>query len=60
VKLSHADIAKINVLTDVALATICLAFYIWGAYWHHVVNTSEPSVCSGDAALCKITLTTCY
>ena len=23
-------------------------------------NTTEPSVCGGDAALCQITLTTCY
>jgi len=25
-----------------------------------VVNTTELSVCGGDAALCQITLTTCY
>jgi len=23
-------------------------------------NTIEPSMCGGDAALCQITLTTCY
>jgi len=23
-------------------------------------NTTEPSMCGGDAALCQITLTTCY
>ena len=23
-------------------------------------NTTEPSVCGGDAALCQIALTTCY
>ena len=27
-----------------------------GAYWRHL----EPSMCGGDAALCQITLTTCY
>jgi len=30
------------------------------AHWHNVENTIEPSICSGDAALCQITLTTCY
>jgi len=37
-----------------------LAFYIWGAHWRHLANTTEPSMCGGDVALCKITLTTCY
>jgi len=37
-----------------------LAFYIWGAFWCHMVNTTEPSVCSSNAALCQITLTTCF
>jgi len=32
---------------------------IWGARWHHLANTTEPSVCGGDAALCQITLTAC-
>jgi len=36
-----------------------LAFYIWGAHWHHLKNTTEPSMCGGDAALCQITWTTC-
>jgi len=31
-----------------------------GAHWHHLANTSEPSVCSGDAVLCQITLTTLF
>jgi len=31
----------------------------WGTHWCHLVNTTEPSVCGGDAALCQITLTTC-
>jgi len=59
VKLSDEDIADFEVLRDVAMATI-LAFYIWGAHWRHLTNTTEPSMCGGDAALCQITLTTCY
>jgi len=31
-----------------------------GAHWRNLANTNEPSVCGGDAALCQITLTTCY
>jgi len=27
-----------------------------GAHWRHLANMIEPSVCSGDAALCQITL----
>jgi len=60
VKLLDEDIADFEVLRDVAMATIFLAFYIWGAHWHHLANTTEPSMCGGDAALCQITLTTCY
>ena len=30
------------------------------AHWHDLANTIKPSVCGGDAALCQITLTTCY
>ena len=37
-----------------------LAFYIWGAHWRHLKNTTELSVCGGHAALCQITLTTCF
>jgi len=37
-----------------------LAFFIWGAHWRHLKNTTEPSMCGGDAALCQITLTTCW
>ena len=29
------------------------------ARWHNLLNTIEPSVCSGDAACCQITLTGC-
>jgi len=35
------------------------AFYICGAHWRYPANTTEPSVCGGDAALYQITLTTC-
>jgi len=31
-----------------------------GAHWRHLANTTEPSVCGGDAALCQITLTSYY
>jgi len=37
-----------------------LAFCIWGAHWRHLPNTTAPSVRGGDAALCQITMTTCY
>jgi len=30
------------------------------AHWRHLANTTEPSVCGCDVALCQITLTTCY
>ena len=28
--------------------------------WRHLANTTELSMCGGDAALCQITLTTCW
>jgi len=31
----------------------------WGAHWRHLANTTEPSMCGCDAALCQITLTSC-
>ena len=31
-----------------------------GAYWRNLSNTIGQSVCGGDAALCQITLTTCF
>jgi len=31
-----------------------------GAHWHLLANAIEPSMWSGDAAFCQITLTTCY
>jgi len=30
------------------------------AHWRHLANTIEPSVCCSNAALCHITLTTCW
>ena len=30
------------------------------AHWCHLVNTIAPFICYDDAALCQITLTTCY
>jgi len=35
-------------LRDVVMATI-LAFYIWGAHWCHLANTTEPPMRGGDA-----------
>jgi len=60
VKLSDEDIADFEVLRDVAMANIFFGFYIWGAHWRHLANTTEPPLCSGNAALCQITLTTCF
>jgi len=31
-----------------------------GAHWRNLANTTEPSMYGGDAALCQITLTTCF
>jgi len=44
VKLSHEDIAEIEVLTDVIMATIFLACNIWSVHWHHLANTSDTCV----------------
>jgi len=30
------------------------------AYWRHMANTTEPSVCDDDVSLCQITLTACF
>jgi len=43
-----ADIDDTLHLKDVAVATT-LAFYIWGAHWRHLANTTEPSMCGGDS-----------
>jgi len=32
----------------------------WRTHWRHLANTTESCFCGGDAALCQITLTTCY
>ena len=31
-----------------------------GARWRQLANTTEPSVCGGDAVYRQITLTTCF
>ena len=31
-----------------------------GVHWRHLANTTELSMCGGNAACCQITLTTCY
>ena len=59
VKLSEEDIADFELLRDVAMATI-FGFLYSGSHWRHLKNTTEPPTCGGDAALCQITLTTCY
>ena len=52
-----------EVLRDVAMATIFGFIYIIiyaCTHSRHLANTTESSMCGGDAALCQITLTTCY
>ena len=49
VKLSDEDIADFEVLRDIAIATVFGFLYM-----------GRTSMCGGDAALCQITLTTCY
>jgi len=34
--------------------------YVQGAHQRHLANTTEPSMCGGDAACCQITLATCF
>jgi len=58
VKLSDEDIADFEVLRDVAMAIIFVFLYM-GAHWRYLKNTTETSMCGGDAALYQITLTTC-
>ena len=48
-----------EMLRDVAVATI-FGFVYMGAHWRHLANTTEPSMCGGNAALCQITVTNCY
>jgi len=59
VKLSDEDIADFEVLRNVAMATI-FGFLYMGSHWRHLANTTKQSTCGADAALCQITLTTCY
>jgi len=40
--------------------TIWWAFIRCGSHWRHLANTTEPSVCGDNVALCQMTLTTCY
>ena len=58
---SHAKTAEpiqmpFGLWTLVAEGSMCYM----GAHWRHLANTTEPSVCGGDAALCQIIMTTCY
>ena len=55
----NADIADTLHLADVAMATIFWLYIYMGAHWRHLANTTEPSVCGGNVALCQITLTIC-
>ena len=52
--------ADFEVIRDIAMATIFLAFYVYGAHWRHLANTTGPSICGSDATLCQTTFTTCY
>jgi len=56
VKLSDEDIADFEVLRDVCSLSwqTFLESVIWGAHWRHLANTTEPSVCGGDAAYVKL------
>ena len=40
----NADVADVLHLSDDATATTFSAFYISGAHWRHLANTTEPSV----------------
>ena len=60
----HVRFEPIRVLnsdrSDLILAGSFDPYLHGGAHWCHVANTTEPSVCGGDVALCQITLTTYY
>jgi len=47
-----------GVCTQIGPGMHCM-YYI-GSHWQHLANTTEPSICGGNVALCQITLTTCY
>jgi len=55
----NADIADTMQLSDIAMTTN-FVFIHMGCTLVHLANPTEPSVSGGDAALCHITLTTCY
>jgi len=59
VKLSDEDIADFELLRDVAMATI-FGFLYMGCTLAPPEDTTEPPTCGSDAALCQITLTTCW
>jgi len=58
VKLTDEDIADFKVLRDVAMAAI-FWLSIYGVHIGALVNTTEPSMCVSNAALCQMSLTTC-
>jgi len=33
---------------------------MWGAHWRHLTNTTEPSMCGGDAAITHVDAVYCY
>jgi len=54
----NADIANTLRLRDVVMQPFFGFLYMW-SNWRYLANTTQPSVCGGDVALCQITLTTC-
>jgi len=42
------------------MVSMPIGVYYMGSHWHHLVNTIELSMCSGNTALCQLALTTCY
>ena len=53
VKLSDEDIADFKVLKDVAIVTV-FGFQYMGYILTYLANTTEPSMCGGDAAYVKL------
>jgi len=60
--MSAVDVLKVTAQATALIRRGCrLGCTVWGCtYWRHLANTNESCVCGGDAALCEITLTTCY
>jgi len=60
-----------DILTLITVEPIEMTFGMWtrvgtrkrvlhgAAYWHHLANTIEPSICGGEGTFCQITLSTC-